>query len=54
MTLAEQVDEVIVKGWDADKQEPIVGRADQGNLYPDIQEPRMAPPGPPALAAANW
>jgi phage protein D len=40
MTLAEQVDEVIVKGWDADKQEPIVGRAEQGNLYPDIQEPK--------------
>ncbi|MDF1515312.1 MAG: phage baseplate assembly protein V, partial [Anaerolineae bacterium] len=38
MTLAEQVDEVIVKGWDVDKQTPIVGRAQQGNLYPDIQE----------------
>jgi phage protein D/phage baseplate assembly protein gpV len=38
MTLAEQVDEVIVKGWDADKQQPIVGRADQGKLYPDIKE----------------
>jgi hypothetical protein len=40
MSLAEQVDEVIVKGWDADKQAPIVGRAQKGNLYPKIQEPK--------------
>lgn len=38
MTLAEQVDEVIVKGWDVDKQQPIVGRAEQGKLYPEIKE----------------
>jgi len=38
MTLAEQVDEVVVKGWDVDKQEAIVGRATNGNLYPQIQE----------------
>jgi uncharacterized protein involved in type VI secretion and phage assembly len=36
MTLAEQVDEVIVKGWDVQKQEPIVGRAAEGSLYPEI------------------
>jgi phage protein D len=38
MSLAEQVDEVIVKGWDVDKQAPIIGRAEQGALYPRIQE----------------
>jgi phage protein D len=38
MTLAEQVDEVIVRGWDIDRQEPIVGRANRGSLYPDIEE----------------
>ena len=38
MTLVEQVDEVVVKGWDVDKKTPIVGRAQSGNLYPDIQE----------------
>jgi phage protein D/phage baseplate assembly protein gpV len=34
MTLAEQVDEVVVRGWDVDKQEAIVGRAANGRLYP--------------------
>lgn len=38
MTLAEQVDEVVVKGWDIDKKEAIVGRANQGHLYANIQE----------------
>jgi hypothetical protein len=38
MTLAEQVDEVIVRGWDVDKQETIVGQATSGRLYPDIEE----------------
>lgn len=38
MTLAEQVDEVIVKGWDVDKQTPIVGKAQKGCLYPKIEE----------------
>jgi phage protein D/phage baseplate assembly protein gpV len=38
MTLAEQVDEVIVKGWDVEKKSAIVGRAQSGNLYPDIEE----------------
>ncbi|HMT20740.1 MAG TPA: VgrG-related protein [Promineifilum sp.] len=40
ISLAEQVDEVIVKGWDAAKQSPIVGRAVSGRLYPDIGEPK--------------
>jgi hypothetical protein len=40
MTLAEQVDEVIVKGWDVERQTAIVGRAQQGNLYPDVEESR--------------
>ena len=38
MSLAEQVKEVLVKGWDVDKQEPIVGRAEDGRLYPRIPE----------------
>lgn len=38
MTLAEQVDEVIVKGWDAENQKPITGNASQGNLYPGVGE----------------
>ncbi|MBK8988441.1 MAG: VgrG-related protein [Chloroflexi bacterium] len=36
LTLAEQVDEVVVKGWDADKQEAIVGQARNGRLYPQL------------------
>lgn len=38
MTLAEQVDEVIVKGWDVEKQTAIVGQASNGRLYPQIEE----------------
>lgn len=38
MTLAEQVDEVFVRGWDVQKKEPIVGRAASGALYPEIGE----------------
>jgi len=38
MTLAEQVDEVIVRGWDFQKKEAIVGRAETGKLYPKIKE----------------
>ncbi len=38
MSLAEQVDEVVVKGWDVEKQAAIIGRAQSGKLYPKIQE----------------
>jgi phage protein D/phage baseplate assembly protein gpV len=38
MTLAEQVDEVIVKGWDVDRQTPIIGQASSGALYPQVGE----------------
>lgn len=38
VTLAEQVQEVVVKGWDATKTEAIVGRASAGELYPQIDE----------------
>jgi len=34
LTLAEQVEEVLVKGWDIQKKTAIVGRADKGKLYP--------------------
>jgi len=34
MSLAEQVDEVVVKGWDVAKKEAIVGKAEKGKLYP--------------------
>lgn len=37
LTLAEQVDEVMVRGWDVDKQQPIVGRAENGHLFPGIE-----------------
>lgn len=38
ITLAEQVDEVVVKGWDPEKQEAIVGIASKGKLYPKVGE----------------
>ncbi|HFC12896.1 MAG TPA: phage late control D family protein, partial [Anaerolineae bacterium] len=40
LTLAEQVDEVIVRGWDVQNQEAIIGRAQAsaGKLYPKIGE----------------
>jgi len=38
MNLAEQVDEVIVRGWSVDEKNAVVGRAQQGALYPQIQE----------------
>jgi phage protein D/phage baseplate assembly protein gpV len=36
LTLAEQVDEVIVRGWDAKTRQVIVGRATQGKAEPQI------------------
>jgi phage protein D len=38
MNLAEQVDEVVVRGWSVATKEPIVGRAERGTLYPRIGE----------------
>lgn len=38
MTLAEQVNEVIVKGWDSAAMQAIVGKASSGELYPKIGE----------------
>jgi len=38
MSLAEQVDEVKVKGWDPEKMQAIIGQASRGNLYPSIGE----------------
>lgn len=38
VTLSEQVEEVWVKGWDVQKKEAILGRAMQGQLYPDTDE----------------
>mgnify|MGYP003380872828 CR=1 FL=1 len=40
MTVAEQVKRVTVRGWDAERQKPIVGQAESGKLYPKIQEPK--------------
>jgi phage protein D/phage baseplate assembly protein gpV len=37
-SLAEQVDEVLVKGWDSEKLEAIVGQSNKGKLYPKIGE----------------
>lgn len=38
LTLAEQVEEVEVRGWDVQKKAPITGKANKGALYPDIKE----------------
>ncbi len=38
LTLAEQVTEVVVRGWDIRKKSPIVGRAAQGQLYPQFAD----------------
>jgi phage protein D/phage baseplate assembly protein gpV len=38
MTLAEQVDEVIVRGWNPQEKKEIVGKAETGKLYPKIEE----------------
>jgi phage protein D len=40
MSLAEQVNEVVVRGWDVQKKDAIVGRAQSGKLYPKIKEPK--------------
>jgi uncharacterized protein involved in type VI secretion and phage assembly len=45
MTLAEQVDQVVVRGWDVANKAVIVGQAENGGLYPQIQESRDG---------ANW
>ncbi len=36
MSLAEQVDQVFVRGWDAETKKAIVGSASSGSLYPGI------------------
>ena len=38
MNLAEQVDEVIVRGWDVEKKEAIVGKSTRGELYAKVKE----------------
>lgn len=38
MTLAEQVDQVVVRGWDPKVQQAIVGQASSGKLYPSTGE----------------
>lgn len=38
MTVAEQVKRVVVRGWDIERQKPIVGQAESGVLYPKIKE----------------
>lgn len=45
MTLAEQVDVVIVRGWDPETQQAIVGQATNGRLYPANGESKNG---------ANW
>jgi len=40
MNLAEQVDEVVVRGWDPKKKEAIVGKSKSGKLYPKVKEPK--------------
>jgi phage protein D len=38
MTVAEQVEEVIIKGWDVQNKTAITGKATKGQLYPQIKE----------------
>jgi len=38
MTLAEQVNEVMVQGWDPKNKVQVVGRTDSGSLYAQIRE----------------
>ncbi len=38
MSLAEQVDQVSVRGWDDKEKKEIVGQATTGNLYPKISD----------------
>jgi len=47
LTMVEQVEKVIVKGWDVQKKATIVGSAAQARLYPKIedQERAVAPKG---------
>jgi phage protein D len=40
LSLAEQVDQVMVRGWDANKKQAIVGQASSGKLYSKIKEPK--------------
>jgi len=40
LSLAEQVDQVVVKGWDPETMKGIVGQASSGKLYPAIGERR--------------
>ncbi len=36
LTVAEQVAETLVRGWDVQRKLPIIGRAQGGNLYPKL------------------
>ena len=40
MTLAEQVDEVVVRGWDVQRKEAIVGRAQNGRVWQKVHQPK--------------
>ena len=40
LTLAEQVDEIIVKGWDAKTRQVIIGRAGRGEAEPEAGQPQ--------------
>jgi phage protein D/phage baseplate assembly protein gpV len=53
MTLAEQVDEVVVKGWDAETQTAVVGRAQKGHLFPEIGEGKDGPAWAGAFGAGR-
>ena len=42
MTLTEQVEKVVVKGWDVQQRAAIIGQADKGVLYPKAGEKELA------------
>ena len=38
LTIAEQAKETVVRGWDVQRKAPVIGRAEAGNLYPEIKQ----------------
>ena len=53
MTLAEQVSEVVVRAWSVEQKDAIVGRAEEGALYPDIREEKNGAAWAAAFGAAK-
>jgi phage protein D len=37
LTISQQVTETVIKGWDVQRKQPIIGKAGGGNLYPKLK-----------------